>query len=149
MRWIIRMKRFKNKKMGWVWMKMFIKIILGIIILVVLSIGSFGFYMTRGLNAGKNMIINQIYISKLEDGVYKGKYSGGRWSNEVNVTLKNKKITGIDVVKSVVFEKPELTRTLINNVIEKQNTSVDVVSGATVTSKAYLKSIENALKNKK
>ena len=38
-----------------------------------------------------------------------------------------------------------LSDTLLPKVISKQNTTVDAVSGATVTSKAYLKSIENAL----
>ncbi|WP_423055650.1 FMN-binding protein [Acetobacterium carbinolicum] len=38
-----------------------------------------------------------------------------------------------------------MTSTIINQVIKIQNTTVDTVSGATVTSKAYLKSIENAL----
>lgn len=126
-------------------MGMFIKIIFGVIFLLVLIIGGTGFYMTRGLNPGKNMIINPINISQLKDGVYKGKYNGGRWSNEVNVTLKNKKTAQIAIVKRVVFEKTEVSRELINKVIKKQDTNVDVISGATVTSKAYLKSIENAL----
>jgi len=124
---------------------MVIKIVLGAIFLLILIIGGAGFYMTRGLNSGKNMIISPIDDSQLEDGVYKGKYNGGRWSNEVSVTLKDKKVTQIDIVKSVVFEKPEVSKELINKVIKKQNTNVDVISGATVTSKAYLKSIENAL----
>ncbi|WP_372994238.1 FMN-binding protein [Lutispora sp.] len=34
-----------------------------------------------------------------------------------------------------------------NKVIEAQNTIVDAVSGATVTTKAYLKAIESALNN--
>ncbi|MGH4137856.1 FMN-binding protein [Clostridium sp.] len=126
-------------------MRKFIKIILGIVCLLVLIIGGIGFYMTRGLNSSKNMIINSVDASQLKDGVYKGKYNGGRWSNEVNVTLKDKKITQIAIVKSVVFEKTEVSRELINKVIKKQDTNVDVISGATVTGKAYLKSIENAL----
>ena len=126
-------------------MRKFIKIILGIVCLLVLIIGGTGFYMTRGLNPGKNIVINSMDASQLKDGVYKGKYNGGRWSNEVNVTLKDKKITQIDIVKNVVFEKTEVSRELINKVIKKQDTNVDVISGASVTSKAYLKSIENAL----
>jgi uncharacterized protein with FMN-binding domain len=122
-----------------------IKIILGIICLLVLIIFGTGFYMTRGLNPGKNMVINSIDASQLKDGIYKGKYNGGRWSNDVNVTLKDKKITRITIVKKVVFEKTEVSSELINKVINEQDTNVDVISGATVTSKAYLKSIENAL----
>lgn len=126
-------------------MRKFIEIILGVIFLLVLIIGGTGFYMTRGLNSDESMIIKPIDASQLKDGVYKGNYNGGRWSNEVSVTLKDKKVTQITVVKSVVFEKLEVTRDLINKVIKKQDTDVAVVSGATVTSKAYLKSIENAL----
>ena len=126
-------------------MKKFIEIILGIICLLILIIGVTGFYMTRGLNHGKNMIINYIDASQLKDGIYKGKYTGGRWSNEINITLKDKKITRIFIVKDVVFEKSEVSGELIDKVIKKQNTNVDVISGATVTSKAYLKSIENTL----
>lgn len=110
-----------------------------------MSVGGAGFYMTRGLETGKNMSINHIDTTKLENGVYNGKYNGGRWSNEVSVTLKDKKITEINVVKNVAFEKPEVTSALIKNVIKKQDTTVDIISGATVTSKAYLKAIEVAL----
>ena len=126
-------------------MRKFIKLILGAIFLLVLIVGGACFYMTRGINSGQNMIINPIDASQLKDGVYNGIYNGGRWSNEVNVTLKDKKITRIAIIKSVVFEKPEVSRELINKVIKKQDTNVDVIGGATVTSKAYLKSIENAL----
>lgn len=112
-----------------------------------LIIGGAGFYITRGLDSQKNMVINHVNVSQLQDGVYKGKYSGGRWSNEVNVMIKDRKITKIDTVKSVLIEMPEVTKELFNNVIEKQDTTVDIVSGAIVTSKAYLKAIENALSN--
>ena len=126
-------------------MKMYIKIILGVGILVVLIIGGASFYITRGLSSGKDMSTNHIDTSQLKNGVYGGKYNGGRWSNEVSVVLEGGKITKINVVKSVLVEKPEVTSELIKNVIEKQDTNVDAVSGATVTSKAYLKAIENAL----
>lgn len=40
----------------------------------------------------------------------------------------------------------EIAENIINKVIESQSIDIDVVSGTTVTSKAYLKAIENALK---
>ena len=125
-------------------MKKFIKIILGIVIILVLTIAGASFFITRGLDSGKDMIINHIDTSQFENGIYEGKYNGERWSNEVSVILEEGKITEINVVKSVLFEQQEVTRDLINKVIEKQDVVVDVVSGATVTSKAYLKAIENA-----
>lgn len=45
-----------------------------------------------------------------------------------------------------MFRREDVTKGILNRVIENQNTNIDVISGATVTCKAYLKSIENALK---
>lgn len=126
-------------------MKKAMIIILSIVGVIVLTIGGCVLYMTNGLETGKNLVINSVNLAQVNDGVYTGTYNGGRWTNEVAVTVSNKKISQIDVVKTVSFETPDVTHTVINNVIEKQDTKVDTVSGATITSKAYLKSIENAL----
>lgn len=116
--------------------------ILGVLVLV----GAGGiFYITNGLEAGENLAINPVNLTKIEDGTYTGIYKAGRWTNEVAVSVADHQISNIDVVKTVTMESPEMTSTIINSVIEKQNTTVDTVSGATVTSKAYLKAIENAL----
>lgn len=80
--------------------------------------------------------------------VYNGKYKSGRWSNELNVIVKGNKITAIKIADDVTFTMPGVSDKLFNNVIKAQDTKVDAVSGATVTSKAYLKSIENALESK-
>ncbi|AWW27574.1 FMN-binding protein [Acetobacterium sp. KB-1] len=123
-------------------MKKAMIIILGVLVLV--GAGGF-FYLTSGLESGENLAINPVDLQKIEDGTYAGVYESGRWTNEVAVSVANHQITSIDVVKSVTMESPDVTSTIINQVIKIQNTTVDTVSGATVTSKAYLKSIENAL----
>ena len=116
--------------------------ILGVLIVV----GAGGvFYITNGLEAGENLAINPVDLTAIEDGTYAGVYQAGRWSNEVAVSVADHQIANIAVVKTVTIDDPELTSTIINNVIKNQSTTVDTVSGATVTSKAYLKSIENAL----
>lgn len=116
--------------------------ILGVLVLV----GAGGvFYITNGLESGENLTINPVDLTGLEDGTYTGVYQAGRWSNEVAVSVADHQIANINVVKTISLESPEMTSTIINSVIEKQNTTVDTVTGATVSSKAYLKSIENAL----
>ena len=116
--------------------------ILGVLIVV----GAGGvFYITNGLEAGENLAINPVDLTAIEDGTYAGVYQAGRWSNEVAVSVTDHQIANIAVVKTVTIDDPEMTSTIINNVIKNQSTTVDTVSGATVTSKAYLKSIENAL----
>lgn len=126
-------------------MKSFFKIVLSIIIIFVLLIAGGGFFITRGLSEGSKLAVNNVDLSTLNDGEYIGKYKGGRWTNELRVTVKDNKITAIEVVKDVLFSKPEVTEELINNVIEAQSLEVDAASGATITCKAYLKAIEAAL----
>lgn len=122
-----------------------LKVFLAVVIILAAVIGGGMFYITRGLDSGSKQVINSIDVTSLGDGVYNGRYDSGRWTNEVNVTVKEHKIVGIEVVKDVAIPKPEWTKQLFDRVLEKQDTDVDVISGATVTSKAYLKSIENAL----
>lgn len=127
-------------------MNLIFKIIICIVIVGFVCAAGGMFYITRGLESGRKLIINDVKPSLLRDGTYNGKYDSGRWSNQVNVVIKDSKITEIDIVKDVKFSKPEVTKELFNRVIQKQNSNVDAVSGATVTSKAYMKAIENALK---
>jgi uncharacterized protein with FMN-binding domain len=126
-------------------MKLLLKIVLSIFILFVLVSGGGIFYISRGLEAGETLNINDVNLSVLSDGTYSGAYKGGRWTNEVNVTVKDHKITDVEIVKDVLFPKPDVTAELIGKVLDKQTTKVDVLSGSTVTCKAYLKSIETAL----
>lgn len=127
-------------------MKIIFKIAASVVILFVVVVGGGIFFMSWGLEMGSQQVINSVNPATLADGDYSGNYDLGRWINEITVTVKNKKITKIDVVKDVTFSNPEWREQIFNRVIEKQNVNVDVISGATVTSKAYLKSIENALK---
>ena len=72
-----------------------------------------------------------------------------KWrANKVQVTVSSGSVTDIKKLgekKAECGEKPELTGELFNRVIEAQSLQVDTVSGATLTSKAYLKSVEDAL----
>lgn len=127
-------------------MKSFFKILISIIIIFILISGAGLFYLSRGLENGKDLKINNVDLSQVNDGIYSGEYKAGRWSNSVEVTIKNHIITKINVTKDVTFPKKDVTEELMAKVIKSQNTNIDVVSGSTVTCKAYLKSIESALK---
>ncbi len=121
--------------------------VLGIIILIFAVIAASGmFYISRGLEEGLNVSIDSVNLSNIDDGVYKGSYEHGRWSNVLNVTVKNHKITSIEIEDDMMIVNPDVRGELLQRVMEEQNTTVDAVSGGTVSSKAYLKSIENALK---
>jgi uncharacterized protein with FMN-binding domain len=130
-------------------MKKAFKIVLIILAVVIIVIAGGIFFLTNGLEAGKNVEISSIDASSVKDGVYEGSYDSGRWSNKVAVTVKAGKITDIQIKDDVAFAKEGLSDELFGRVIGSQNTDVDAVTGATVTCKAYLKAIENALKSGK
>ena len=126
-------------------MKKLLKFVLIVFVVVVIISSGALFYMTRGLSRGKNLVINDINLTELEDGYYQGKYEDGRWSNEVEVEINNNKISRVKIIDDITFSQPEIKEKIFKRVIEKQTLDVDIVSEATVTTKAYLKSIEIAL----
>jgi uncharacterized protein with FMN-binding domain len=126
-------------------MKLFLKILLSVFILVILVSGSGMFFITRGLEAGETLEVNAPNIAAINDGSYTGEYKGGRWSNKVSVTVIDHKIIRVEILDDMLIPREAVTAELVDKVLEKQTTEVDAVAGATVTSKAYLKAIENAL----
>ena len=68
----------------------------------------------------------------MEDGVYQGTGTGYRGNITVAVTIKDKQITSIEIL-SASDDEPFFGRAkgLIDQIIKKQSTKVDTVSGAT------------------
>jgi len=79
-------------------------------------------------------------LTEVPDGVYTGEFNRYRWSNTVKVTIENHKIVDIQTTNEQALHE-ELAR----RIIEQQTLKVDAVSGATVSSNAFLKAVENAL----
>jgi len=87
-------------------------------------------------------------VSTLPDGAYEGTGSGFGGQLRVKVTVNAGAITNIVVLED--NDTPEYANnafTLINLILEQQSLDVDVVSGATATSKGLLEAIEAALKS--
>lgn len=120
--------------------------ILGVVVLVlVLIAGGMLFYLTRGLSEGARLPLEGINLTEVPDGTYEGRYEAGRWTNQVEVTVKNHRITQLEAVEAIGAADDAFSQRLFDAVIAAQDTRIDTVSGATVTTKAYLKAIENAL----
>lgn len=68
----------------------------------------------------------------------------------VSVTLKDDKIIQIEVVSHNETKgvSENAIGTIISSIIENQTTDVDAVSGATITSKALMNAVKNALEKK-
>jgi uncharacterized protein with FMN-binding domain len=83
-----------------------------------------------------------------KDGVYPGKAEGVHGDIELSVTVEKGKIAKIEVTKQseaagvsdVAFQR------VPQEIIEKQSTTVDAVSGASLSSKAIMAAAEDALR---
>ncbi len=128
-------------------MKRFLIIAAVIIVGLALLIGGPVLALTWGLSEGAGVQINEVDLDTLEDGIYRGQYEGGRWSNEIAVTIQGQKIVDTEIVKDLRYTREGVSEQVFEAVIRKQSVTVDTVTDATVSSKAYLKAIENALTN--
>ena len=97
----------------------------------------------------RSLPLNRVGFSKLNDGTYHGTYAGGmyKWrKNECDVTVSSGKVSDIQLVVSQdPGGKNTQHKELYDRVIQAQSLQVDTISGATLTSKAYLQAVENAL----
>lgn len=85
--------------------------------------------------------------SKYKDGTYKGTAKGRNGEVEVTVEVGGGKITAVSVTKHE--ETPGISDAAIAEIpaeiVKKQSVKVDVVSGATITSKAIIDAAKSAL----
>ena len=97
----------------------------------------------------RSLPLNAVDFSKLKDGTYHGAYAGGmyKWrANECDVTVTNGRVTGIQLVGSKdPGSKNAQHKELYDRVIQAQSLQVDTITSATLTSKAWLQAVENAL----
>ena len=101
-----------------------------------------------------------INFKKLHDGTYIGDYKGTKShlrDAQVKVTITSGEISDIEILKGAVDKEGQPLKIkagksiedLFNEVVESESLQVDVISGATLTSKTHLKALENALEQAK
>jgi uncharacterized protein with FMN-binding domain len=86
-----------------------------------------------------------VEFAKLVDGVYDGSYKGGPNSALVKVTIKDKKIVNIEIVKNSAWKGKKVKPIIVKEIIEKQSTKVDAVSGATNSSNVIMNAVQKAI----
>jgi uncharacterized protein with FMN-binding domain len=122
----------------------------GVLVVVLLvSFGIFWIVSARERQEAASLPLNAINFNKLSDGTYHGAYAGGMYGwrvNECDVRVANGKVAEIQLADSK--DKGSGTfdyQMLYDEVVQAQSLQVDTVSGATLTTKAYLQCVENAL----
>ena len=92
--------------------------------------------------------IESVDILKLEDCMCAGSYDARIISATVQVTIKDGIITNIEIIEHK-NEKGGAAEIIVEKILAEQTLEVDVISGATNSSKVILKAVENALTNYK
>ena len=103
-----------------------------------------------------NLEIGSVDFQNLRDGTYTGANEGAAGHMRdatVEVTIAGGEIDRIRILKGAVDEQGNPTEiagemtveTLFGRVLEARSLQVDAISSATLTSKAHLKALENAL----
>jgi uncharacterized protein with FMN-binding domain len=128
------------------------KILIGAaVVLAVFIVASVIFYFAvvrpsfKEAETVRNMKINDIDLNKVADGIYAGDYTYGKFTCEVEVAVKNNTIENIKVLKNCNTKYAEMAEGVIEKIMHAQSTQVDAITGATTTSKALMKAVENAL----
>lgn len=120
----------------------------GIAIIVIISIFCLSNFI---MNFGKTIdeiMINDVDLKSVPDGVFVGSCDTSLVKVEVEVTVRNHTINDIKLLKHI-NGKGEKAEHIPQTIIQAQSLNVDVITGATASSKVILKAVENALNNAK
>ena len=111
--------------------RVFIVLILFILILVV----SCTAMMNKEMEKAKNelMLVEDPDLSKVEDGIYRGKVETMLVKVEVEVSVKNHKIISISIIKHE-NGKGKPAEAIVDAIVKDNSTDVELIAGATMSS---------------
>jgi len=122
-------------------------IIAGVVI-VVLAGAIFGFtYLNRVKNYQEkvdSIVIEDVDLKQIKDGKYYGEFDADMVAAKVEVDIKDNVIKDIKLIEHKT-DKGAAAEVIPQMVVDAQSLKIDVISGATNSSKVILKSIQNAL----
>jgi uncharacterized protein with FMN-binding domain len=96
----------------------------------------------------RDMHIKRVDLANIKDGTYMGAYKfglGKGFTYTVLTRVKNGKIENITMLKNQNSRYAKMAEGVLKRIIRRQSPDVDTISGATTTSKAIMKAVENSL----
>lgn len=96
-------------------------------------------------STGKTIVGGPLMHANLKDGTYDGIAKNGPVKVKVNITIREQKITDIDLVEHRTWKGGQAEAIVPAGIIEAQSTRVDAVSGATMSSVAIMNAVEYAI----
>jgi uncharacterized protein with FMN-binding domain len=96
----------------------------------------------------RDIVLPPLDLTQLPDGVYTGEADYRESPYRVRVTVRDRKIAGIELLACQGNDYDREALAVLKRVISRQSLRVDAVSGATRSSKLYLIAIHDALAGK-
>jgi len=117
------------------------------VILITIVIGimiSIGYIFSKQLNQVDSLIMDEIQMSQVEDGIYIGETETILVKVKVKIEVKDSKIENILILnhQNGLGSKAEK---IIEDMIKQNRYDVDIVSGATISSKVIKSAVFNGL----
>ena len=116
----------------------------GIVLIMLIAIMMI--YSIIGKDEVLDLRIKAVDLAPIPDGTYVGSYDNYRWTNKVEVSVSEHKITGIKPLK-IQQGRDGLVKELILKILDRQSPDVDAITGATASSNGFLKAVETALES--
>ena len=122
------------------------KILIILLCTILFALIGASLYLKTLVNDVNSITVSNLNMANITDGIYVGKYSITPVYVEVEASVTEHKITNIKIIEheNGLGGKAEK---IVDDVISRQSLEVDAVSGATVSSKCIIKTIENALQS--
>ena len=122
-----------------------ILIIFSVLILLIIAATVYFSASAKKLEALRDISVEDVDLSMVPDGTYTGKHEVFPVLVTVDVTVSNHVITEIELVRHFNGQG-QAAESITETVIQEQSLEVDVVSGATYSSKVILLAVKDALR---
>lgn len=121
------------------------RVVIMVLLPVILVIMGFTAFNIIKLNKIRSMPIKNVDLKKIENRTYDGQAKVGSYVYKVKVEVKDNKIISIVALDNRKSPYVTYAEGVFKKIIKQQKIDVDAVTGATTTSKAFMKAVENAL----
>ncbi len=93
----------------------------------------------------EELVIEEVDLALVQDGTFAGSFGAGFVEADVRVLVHDHRIVSIDLYRHQ-HGRGEKAEAVVGHAIQAQSLEVDLITGATSSSKVILKAIENALR---
>jgi len=133
--------RGKLKK-NWVVIHRVCAIVMLLCILAHVTIGIWS--LNQYKEAVQEINIQNVHLENVADGSYIGEYDVGYIYAKVKVTVKDGKMSSVELLEHRT-ERGKAAEVITENIVKQQQVKVDAVTSATNSSRVIMKAVENAL----